>query len=169
MIPKLPFLPEAHHFAIAAVAIRSAQLDHQIPIIVAGLLGPARNHTAQFLLKGNLSPDRLVLLLQALLRDEFPDEAEAIDGAIAEIRRVRNERNRILHWVWGKSDAPDVAVLAKLPVFGEHLFEDKTAAEIQAVADDLLKVMSALESWHHRWLDQAVASLRMMGAGLLSA
>jgi hypothetical protein len=38
-IPKLPFLPDAYHYAIAAVAARSAQLDHIIPLAMVGLLG----------------------------------------------------------------------------------------------------------------------------------
>lgn len=130
MIPKLPVLPEDHHYAIAAVATQSAQLDHQIPLIVLGYSVPLGDAPRGFAERQPHS-ERLVRLLQALLHDEFPSEGEEIDAVIAEVKRVRGERNRILHWVWGKSDTPDMAVMAKLPVFGEHRIEEKTATDIQ--------------------------------------
>jgi hypothetical protein len=37
---KLPFLPDGDHYAIAAVATRSAQLDHVIPVHDLALLSP---------------------------------------------------------------------------------------------------------------------------------
>jgi hypothetical protein len=173
-IPKLPFLPEAYHYAIAAVAARSAQLDHLIPIMVFGLLSPGKPHTVRFLVN-QFPKDRLVGLLQAALHDQFPGEAERIDGVISEIGRLRKERNRILHWLWDKSDTPDIATLTRMPIFGESQVEEKTAAEVQAVADGLLAAMNELTGWANRQTEQILASVKAMeamntiGTGLLAA
>jgi hypothetical protein len=137
--------------------------------MIVGLLGPKR-HTAEFVVKSrNLSPARRVSLLQALLHDEFPEDAEAIDATISEIKRLRDERNRITHWLWGRSDEPDVASLSKLPAFGEARTENRSAASVQAVADDLLKTVAALSLWSERVYQRTLASLRTTGTSLLAA
>ena len=151
---KLPFLPVAHHYAIAAVAARSAQLDHTVELVGAALLGMRRN-TAEFLLR-NLGADRVIGLVQALLLDEFPAETEAVKTLIAGVNKARSDRNKILHWLWGKSEASDTAILATYRPFRESQEGEMTAAEIQAVAAALLAATLEL----NRWSDKAFAALR---------
>jgi hypothetical protein len=146
MVDKLPFLPDEHHYAIAAVATRSAQLDHSIEVtLYLALLKSPR--TAEFLLK-NLSQDRIVDLLSAVLTDAVPKSATAIDALIAEIKNVRKERNEILHWLWGKSEGDlQTAVHTTFRPFREERTTSKTAADIQSVADRALEAVKQLIDW----------------------
>jgi hypothetical protein len=165
---KLPFLPDGHHYAIVAVTSRAAQLDHMIPRTILALLSPIyREHTARFLLK-NLAMDRLVKLLQALLLDRFPSEAGAINSMIKSIETARSERNRIIHWLWGKSEAAESVTLAKISPFLDEQFVEMTAVQIQRVADDLLNAFVDLARWSDRAWEQTKATLQpTVGLGLL--
>jgi hypothetical protein len=146
MVDKLPFLPDEHHFAIAAVATRSAQLDHHIEFVI-NLAFLDRQHAAKFILK-NLNGERMVGLLGAALHDVVPTHGESIDSLIAEINRRRGERNEILHWLWGKSDGdPGSAIHATIRPFRESRSSTKTAGQIQAVADAMLEIIRTLLKW----------------------
>lgn len=145
MVDKLPFLPDEHHFAIASVATRSAQLDHHIEHLIYMALARSQR-TAEFALK-NLGADRLVNFLKAVLIDAAPESEPEIAAIVAAINRVRGERNDIMHWIWGKSDEPERAVHASIRPFREHQQKTKTALEIQQIANDLLECTRALIKW----------------------
>ena len=156
---KLPFLPDAHHYAIAAVAARSAQLDHSIEIAAYSLLGIRRN-TAKFLLK-NLAGDRIIQLFQALLLDEFPNETDSINSLIARINKVRSDRNEIIHWLWGNLEGnQDAARLVTVRPFRETKETSKTASEIHAIADELLATSAAIFAWSDKASAAQLETLR---------
>jgi hypothetical protein len=101
---KLPFLPDEHHYAIAHVATRAAQLDHAIELCVSAQMGSHRK-AAEHLIK-NLDTHRLVDLLRVLLQDNFPTRVSEIETLIQEIKAARAERNEVLHWLWVRTQIP---------------------------------------------------------------
>jgi hypothetical protein len=139
MPSKLPFLPDDHHYAIAHVATRAAQLDHTIELSVDVQM---RSHkkAAEYIIKGT-DTNRLVGLLDALLRDNFPDRLPEIDALITEIKTIRNERNEILHWIWGKGEAETAAKLHSLRIHRKQDVKTKTAEELYALANRLLQAV----------------------------
>jgi hypothetical protein len=139
---KLPFLPDEHHYAIAHVATRAAQLDHQIEFCVNAQMGSHRE-AAKYLIK-SLDTPRLIELLRVLLQDNFPTRISEIEALIQEIKAARAERNEVLHWVWGKDADPAIAKLASLRLYREEQIKTKTAEELYALADRLLAAVSAL-------------------------
>jgi hypothetical protein len=158
MPTKLSFLTDDHHFAIANVAVRSGQMETHLEYFVGALLRWHQN-TAEFLLK-NLGNDRIVELLRALLRDEpliDKDEAERI---VSEIKRLRKERNEVLHWIWGKSLDEDVAVHLSYRPFRDQQLKTKTASEVQKIADDMLEVGKVLIRWQEQIHADFLSSLR---------
>jgi len=145
MVDKLPFLPDEHHYAIAAVAARAAQLEATIETSISILLA-ATEKTSAFILK-NMNGDKYVGLLKQMLLDLSPAREDIINKAFPRIAAARTERNEILHWLWGKSEKPSAAKYTSLRPHREQQERSKTAAEIQAVADELLElslVISAL-------------------------
>jgi hypothetical protein len=145
MVDKLPFLPDEHHFALAAVAARSAQLDHHIEHTVDMLLRLSPN-TSKYLLK-NMGQDRIVGLLEALLRDAFPADADAATAFIKSIQAARSARNEVLHQIWGKAEEADKAIHVSVRPHRDHSQKSKTAAEISAIAADLLTCTRNLIVW----------------------
>jgi len=77
---KLPFLPDEHHYAIAHVATRAAQLDHAIEFCVDAQMGSHRE-AAEYLIK-SLDTPRLIGLLRVLLQDNFPTRVSEIEALI---------------------------------------------------------------------------------------
>ncbi|MCH8999509.1 MAG: hypothetical protein IID48_14780 [Proteobacteria bacterium] len=142
MVEKLPYLPDEHHYAIAAVAARAAQLDHHIEHAISCCLID-HPKTAEFALK-NLSADRVVGLLKAVLLDMPPRNPEKIEDLISKIMKLRSERNELLHWLWGKSDEADKAAYSSIRPFREKQTKEKTAAEIQEIAEGMLACAVAL-------------------------
>jgi hypothetical protein len=142
MPKKLPFLPDEHHYAIAHVATRAAQLDHQIESCVDAQMRPHRK-AAEHLIK-RLDTSRLIELLDALLQDNFPTRLSEIEALIQDIKAARAERNEVLHWIWGKDDDTATAKLGSLRIYREEQIKTKTAEELYALADRLLAAVSAL-------------------------
>jgi broad specificity phosphatase PhoE len=142
MPKKLPFLPDEHHYGIAHVATRAAQLDYAIESCVSAQMRSHRE-TAEHLIK-RLDANRLVDLLDALLRDNFPTRLSEIEKLITDIKAARAERNEVLHWIWGKDDDPAIAKMASLRLYREEQIKTKTAEELYALADRLLAAASAL-------------------------
>jgi hypothetical protein len=142
MPKKLPFLPDEHHYAIAHVATRAAQLDHVIEFCVDTQMG-SHKKAAEYLIK-RLDPNRLVDLLDALLRDNFPTRFSEIEALIEQIKNARAERNEIVHWLWGKDADPTKAKLGSLRIHREQQVKIKTAEELYALADRLLAAVLAL-------------------------
>ncbi len=157
---KLPFLPDEHHYAIASVAARSAQLDHHIELMVQIALLSHQN-TAEFALR-NLGADRVVGLLRATLLDLAPDQADIIEALVVEIARLRGERNEVMHWLWSKSDEDDKAIHGTLRPFRTPQKKTKTAKEVHAIAEGMVEVVKSLSDWHDlvlegprsTWLDK---------------
>ena len=145
MVEKLPQLTDDHHYAIANVAVRSAQMEVQIENTIEVAL---RNQpkTAEFALK-NLGTDRVVGFLEALLMDSRPSDAMETGNLIAKIRALRIKRNETLHWFWIKGDAPDTATAATKRPFREFSFREQTAEEVQTTADEMRTVVHALLWW----------------------
>jgi hypothetical protein len=142
MPDKLPFLPDEHHYAIAHVASRAAQLDHQIEFSVFMQLHP-RHETSEYLLK-NLDTNRLVNLLHALLRDNFKDRPALIDAMMKDIADARRERNEILHWLWGKGEDDTIARHGTYRPYRSEASKTKTAQQIYDVAKLMLDAVIAL-------------------------
>lgn len=147
MVDKLPYLSDEHHYAIAAVAARAAQLDSIIEISIASLL-LAVPKTSAFVLK-NMNGDRYVGLLEQMLLDLIPQREAIIKAAFERVGKLRTERNEILHWIYGVSDDPALARYTSIRPHRQPQERSKTAEEIQAVANemlDLVLVISALAS-----------------------
>src|SRR6185436_17596209 len=134
---KLPFLPDEHQYAIAHVATRAAQLDHTIEISVDVLMG-AHRRAAEHIIK-NSDTNRLVGLLDALLRDKYPDRLSEIDSVMENLKTARKERNEVLHWIWSKSENEEEAHLSLLRIHREQDAKTKTAEDLYALADKLLR------------------------------
>ena len=146
MIEKLPFLPDEHHYAIAAVAARTAQLDSIIALAIASGF-QRRKGTAEFILR-NLGASRFVDLLSAMLLDAAPKQSDEINTLIKEITRIRRERNDLMHWLWGKSDAdPSIPIQADIRPFREAIPKSRTAEEIQKLAEDALSAVKDVSVW----------------------
>jgi hypothetical protein len=141
---KLPFLPDEHHYAIAHVATRAAQLDHQIEFSVDAQMRSYRK-AAEYIIKGS-DTNRLVGLLDALLRDNFPSRISEIDALMQDIKAARQERNEILHWLWSKGEDDATAKLGSLRIHRDPNIKTKTAEEVYALADRLLRAVLSL---HH--------------------
>lgn len=145
MPTKLPHITDDHHFAIANVAGRAAQMDVQIEkTIAAGLMQQPK--TAEFVLK-NLGADRIVSLLKAMLLDAFPEEAGQIDALIKTISELKADRNEILHWTWIPGQKPETSISATARPFREFRYNEISADQIQVIADDMLVVTRALLEW----------------------
>lgn len=155
---KLPFLPDDHHYAIANVAVVAAQLEHMIEATIDTAL-LERPRTAEFILK-TTSAERLVGLLEAVLLDLAPKKEADITKLIADIRRLRSERNDIMHWIWSGSDEPDTARHATMRPYRETKAKTKKANEIQTIADEMTAVIDVLGEWVRTGFDRRIASLR---------
>ena len=145
MTTKLPQISDDHHFAIANVAARSAQLDHHVERTIEVAL-PHQPKTAEFMLK-NLGTDRVVRLLKAVLIDAAPDETPQIDNLIQTIIDLRAERNEILHWSLGRGIKPGTAVSANHRPFREFRYTVRSADQVQEIADEMLRTTRALIQW----------------------
>ena len=162
MSNKLPFLPDDHHYAIANVACRAAQLDHHIELTVFCLMG---QHTGSFVLK-QLGHDRQVGLIRALTLDLFPEHADELCEILDEIIVLRKERNEIMHWLWGEADAPDVAKYSSIRPYRENPEPKiKTAQEIQKIADGMLGCTTDLLAY----VDLELRKAGMRGLGGVDA
>jgi len=163
MMDKLPFLSDDHHFAITQVAARSAQLDHMIEL-TAGELLIQTPHTAAVIVR-NLTHDRLINVIEALLLDFFPKEADEHTRLIAQITRVRKERNNLMHWLWGKSDDPQAMKIGSLRPYRDNPPpKTLTAAQIQLLASEMLDSCNALHDWTQRNYERVTADLEQQRA-----
>jgi hypothetical protein len=148
MPKKLPFLSDEHHYAIAHVATRAAQLDWMIEFCVNTQMMVSHGRAAEYLIK-SLDTNRLVDLLRVLLLDNFPTQASEIEALIQEIKAARTERNEVLHWIWGPDpEDPTRARLGSQRVYREEKFKTKTAEELYALADRLMAAVHALVGLH---------------------
>lgn len=145
MTTKLPHISDEHHFAIANVAARSAQMDVQIERTIAVALAK-QPKTAEFLLK-NLGADRVVGALKALLLDAQPEQEEPINRLIEKINDLRTERNETLHWTWIRGYEAGTAIAATNRPFREFRHAARSAEQVQNIADEMRTVVQALLIW----------------------
>jgi hypothetical protein len=150
MPDKLPFLPDDHHYAIAHVATRAAQLDHALEYSIDTQLFP-RRETGKFLVR-NLDTNRLVSLLHAVLLENFPEKSDLINAMMKDIVTARKERNEILHWLWGKGDDDTEARHGSMRPHREEMSKTKTARQIYDVAALMLEVSLGLMRLNSDWL-----------------
>lgn len=150
MRDKLPFLPDDHHYAIAHVATRAAQLDHAIEYSIDTQLFP-RRETGKFLVR-NIDTNRLVSLLHAILLENFPEKADMVNAMMKDIVNARKERNEILHWLWGKGDDDTEARHGSMRPHREEMSKTKTARQIYDVAALMLDASIALMRLNNDWL-----------------
>lgn len=144
MIDKLTYLSDDHHYALAAVATRSSQMEHMIDLAFVVAL-PGQKNLAEYALK-NLGADRIVGALEAALVDRaLPiEDPRLIANTISRIKSARNSRNEMLHWIYGAADDPKLAKLAIMRPFRETREKHLTAEQFQAVADEMLSICTAL-------------------------
>lgn len=145
MTTRLPHLTDNFHFAIANVAARASQLEHNIEETVAAAL-PA--NTAEFVLK-NFSMDRVVGLLENALLDAYPKDRQSIKGLITKINELRNERNQILHWSWLPGSQPETGLSQSARPFREVQHKEYHSRDVQHVADEMLRICGNLQAWQH--------------------
>jgi hypothetical protein len=158
MITKLPFLPDAHHYAIAHVATRAAQLDHMIEAAIQALLFD-KPETAKYLLY-NLGDSRQIGLLKSLLLDRLELDLTQATALIAAITKARKERHEVIHWLWGKADDPEMARNVTLRPFREEQIKTRSAQDIQDIAEAMLKASTELGVLATRVREEILASLR---------
>lgn len=145
MTTKLPHLSDEHHFAIANVAARSAQLDYHIERTIEVTLR-GQSKMAEFLLK-TLSAVNIVNLLKTILLDAAPEEEPQIKNLILTINDLRSERNDILHRTWGPGGEPGTAMSVTRRPFREPRHTLRNAAQVQKIADEMLNATRALIKW----------------------
>jgi hypothetical protein len=147
---KLPFISDEHHYAITNVALRVGQLDWQLEHLISTAL-PTHRKMAEFLLT-NLGADRLIGAARAVLLDVYPDDEAEISGLFDEIKAVRSERNELLHWVWGSTEEPTIAIHTSVRPFRQQQEKMKTAQQIQDIADRAMRTIEALVGWQNKLL-----------------
>ena len=138
---KLPFLSDDHHYAIAHVATRAAQLEHTIEYSVdAQML--LNKGAAELIIKRSQS--LLVELLEELLRENFPSRIAEIEALMANIKAAKDERNEVMHWIWGKGEDETTAKIGSMRIHRLEVVKTRTASEVYAIADRLLDASLAL-------------------------
>lgn len=138
MPDKLAYLSDEHHYAIAAVATRSSQMEHMLETTLSVAMIDQKN-LAEFLLK-NLGQDRVVGALAATLADQLATDSYDVSALIARVKKARADRNDILHSIYGIADDPNLAVIATLRPFREEKRAERSAADFYAVAAELLAI-----------------------------
>jgi hypothetical protein len=135
MTSVLPFLSDEHARAVAHVAIRSAQLDNLIELLIVKLLQPNTN-TAEKVLR-EWGQNKQIDLAQALLLDHYPGRKDDIEAFIIKMKASRSERNDVIHYLWGWAAREDVAILARIRPFRKPVKKTMTARQVKDVADEL--------------------------------
>jgi hypothetical protein len=148
------YLDNEQHITIAEVAIKSAELDNVIELVVYELLYEQQK-TSEFILK-NMAPDRLVGLIESILLDRYPNEEVETIELIAKIRRARLERNEIMHSLTDErtEDPLKIGFVRKRP-YREETRVEKSAAEIHALGIRLRECSDSLYEHSRRaWLSR---------------
>jgi hypothetical protein len=151
---KLPFLPDEFHYAIAHVATRAAQLDHTLEISVDVQFKPLEE-MGEYLIK-SMDTNRLVQVLQRLLRNNFKNRLDEIETLISQITTARTERNELLHWLWGQSDDPELPKYGQLRPYRPKTEKQKTAEEIFSIADSMLSATKELAELNTEHLNNLI-------------
>ncbi|WP_022697951.1 hypothetical protein [Euryhalocaulis caribicus] len=133
----LPFLPDDHHYAITAVTTRASQLDQTVVAGIATFLFD--RFSAAKIIAGRMRTLDQLALLQCLMEESPECSGADIAGLFARIRMARTDRNKIVHWLWGKSEHPDEAVSSSVTVFKDGERRTWTAQQIYEVAESCMQ------------------------------
>jgi hypothetical protein len=142
MPDKLPYLSDDHHYALAALATRSSQMEHMIEWALSAAMIETPS-LAEYVLK-NLGADRIVGALEAAYLDLLGKDDHEVIAIAARIRRIRNERNEMLHWIYGAASDPKLAKLATLRPYREPRVKELTADDFHTVAAEMLTACTEL-------------------------
>jgi len=83
------------------------------------------------------------------LLDAAPEYEQEIEKLDAEIKRLRSERNDIMHWIWGESEGSDAAFHISARPFRKHQMSTKTADQIKKIAHETVEAIEALLWWQN--------------------
>lgn len=144
MAIKLPYLSDDHHFAIAIVAAKSAELDHLIDTLLYLTIEP--EDVSLFILK-NVNSDRLVELLRLALGAELAQFKKDLDGLFERVKTVRTGRNQILHWLSESTESKDIVRFTDKRRGRERKPKDLTANDIQNIAIAIGECVDELVQW----------------------
>jgi hypothetical protein len=154
----LTFLPDEFVYAIAHVAIRSAQLEHMIEFTVSVLTHDQRA-TSKLLMKTR-GTEKIVGLLRAQLLDRFPDQQGEIEALHNKISTARSNRNDIMHLVCGRPDEDGLIPFASLRPHRENKSFYRTATQIEDIAERLFSLVTDLQKWVEQVHEARTAALR---------
>jgi hypothetical protein len=144
MVGRVPFLTDDHHFALAMVASRAAQLDHHIEHAIASLM--IRQPRASKALLKSLGADRLIDVLEALFKDAIPEEEDRASKLISRIKSLRSARNDLLHQIWGEAE-DGIPFHTSIRPFREQTRASKTAEGIEGIAKAMLECTTEVVKW----------------------
>jgi hypothetical protein len=159
MTDKLPFLSDDFHYAITKVAAHGSVLDYMIELCLYHLL-PDHENLVAYLLK-HMSSNRYVGLVEALFKDAFPNEADAITAEIKAVEDARNERNRLMHWLWSKSEDPAIMKMAHVkPHREERETRFMALEEVRGLGKAILDAHDRLNERLARFQSERLEALR---------
>lgn len=134
--------------AIARVAALAAYLDIGLEFVVSSTLAHY-SRSANFLVK-NLAGDRMASLAEHLLVDRFAESEVEIASLFEGVRRLRTERNKIVHAVWGRSDEPESGRTVTIRPYRQPSEQLYSAPQIEAICDEIEKVNEDVDQWLER-------------------
>jgi hypothetical protein len=107
----------------------------------------------EYLVK-NVPTDRLVEIVRIAMVSEITEHASLIESLFGRIKKCRQDRNRILHWLHESTNKPDVVRFIDKRAGRDRNPKDYTAADIQAIAaitdaacDEIVEWWN-LYNWH---------------------
>ncbi len=141
MIKLLPQLTAAHHRAIAKVAVEVARLDWLVNALLAASLYD--NRPLSDALTDGRAEDK-IRWCRAMLQKRFGQKQE-IAALMTEVKAIRDERNKIVHWQW-KRDRNNVYRTNHKP-FEVGVIDLMPASKIDAIAGRATSACDELAEW----------------------
>lgn len=143
MVPKLPYLTDEHHYAIARLAVYGAELDHVIELTVDVMFRNTPN-TAKAVIT-NLTTDRLLGVLDALLADKYPTEAAQHSQMVADIKATRLDRNQVMHSLTDETgDDTEIVTFRSRRPYRKETDNDMSAKDIYDIALKMMDLNAAM-------------------------
>ena len=92
--------------------------------------------------------------MEAVLMDAFPEESTKITEVVNEIKRLRDERHQITHWIWSRefADRPDDAFNVSARPYRDEKVKIRNARQIEKIARDMIKTAKELVRFRDRLL-----------------
>jgi hypothetical protein len=141
---KQRHLPDEHHFAIANVAVRAAQLDHVIDGLAYFMVRP--EPVSKYLVR-TIGTDRLLEIIRLALISELSGYETQIAELFGRVTACRTNRNHILHWLSEGGAKDDIVRFTDMRRGRDRKPKDLTAKEIQMVADATFECADELLEW----------------------